>query len=100
MNFQKISEGRGVISDLKNSLGIFFALEIALLVMNFRENFEIFVANLVLVQPVCHEFLKKIATYFPKKGPGGGGVKAVRKFSENSSILAKRGFPKPQSFFP
>ena len=41
MNFRKISEGGGgVISDLKNFIGIFFALETVILVMNFRKNFE------------------------------------------------------------
>ena len=35
----------------------------------------------------------KIAIYFPEKG-AGRGAKAIWKFSENSSILAKRGFPK------
>ena len=33
--------GGGVISDPKNFVAIFFALETALLVMNFRKNFEI-----------------------------------------------------------
>ena len=30
---------------------------------------------------------------FSEKGAGGGGSKAVRKFSENSSVLAETGFP-------
>ena len=39
MNFRKISErGGGVISDPKNFVAIFFALERAFLVMNFRKN--------------------------------------------------------------
>ena len=37
MNFQKISEGGGGISDPKNFVAIFFALEKAILVINFRE---------------------------------------------------------------
>ena len=44
MNFWKISEGGGgrVVSDPKNFVAIFFALETALLVMNFRKNFPVF----------------------------------------------------------
>ena len=57
--------GWGVISDLKN-----------------------FIANLVLVQPVCG----KNHNIFSEKGAGGGS-KAVRKFSENSSVLVETGFP-------
>ena len=61
MNFRKISQGGGrggVISDLKKIIAILFALETAILVMNFRKkkNFEKggviydlknFIANLV-----------------------------------------------------
>ena len=42
MNFWKISKGGGgVVSDPKNIGAIFFALQTALLVINFRTNFEI-----------------------------------------------------------
>ena len=37
MNFHKISQGGGVISDLKKFIAICFALETAILVMNFRK---------------------------------------------------------------
>ena len=37
-NFRK--GGEGVISDLKNFIAIFFALETVILVMNFRKNFK------------------------------------------------------------
>ena len=98
--FGKVPKGGGgVISDPKNFVAIFFALETALLVMNFRKNFEIgggvisdpknFVANSVLVVMT----LEKIATFFPKRG-GGGGSKAVWNISKNSSILVQTGFPK------
>ena len=41
MNFRKISKRRGgVISDLKNFIAIFFALETVIFVMNFRKNFK------------------------------------------------------------
>ena len=58
--------GGWVISDLKN-----------------------FIANLVLVQPVCG---KNRNIFFRKRG--GGGSEAVRKFSGNSSVLVYTGFPK------
>ena len=48
-----------------------------------------FVANLVRFGLVS----KKIAIFFSEKGAGGGS-KAVRKFSGNSSIFEKTGFPK------
>ena len=57
--------GGGVISNLKN-----------------------FIANLLLVQPVCHEFLKKSQHIFRKRG--------VLKFSKKSSMLANTGFPKKE----
>ena len=69
MNFRKISEvgwGGGVIFDLKN-----------------------FIANLVRFGPVC----ENNCNIFSEKGAGGGGSKAVGKFSENSSVLASAGFP-------
>ena len=47
---------------------------------------KFFVANLVLVQPVCHEFLN---FRISEKGAGGNHS----KFSGNSSILEKTGFP-------
>ena len=85
MNFRKISGGKGggAISDLKKIIAICFALEMAILVMNFwrEKNFEkggvisdlkIFIANLVLVQPVCG----KNCNIFSGKGAGGGS-KAV-----------------------
>ena len=37
-----------------------------------RADLKNFIANLVLVQPVVHEFLKQIAIYFPEKGARGG----------------------------
>ena len=66
------------------------------MVINFRKNFEIggegggaisdpknFVANSVLVVMI----LEKIATFFPKKGGGGRGVKGrlelFQKFIDN-----------------
>ena len=60
-----MSKMGGVISDLKN-----------------------FVANLVRFGPVW----KKIATFFSEKGAGGGS-RAVRKFTGNSSLLGNIGFP-------
>ena len=39
-----------------------------------------------------NEFLEKVATCFPEKG-GGCWSKVVRKFSGNSSIFEKTGFP-------
>ena len=76
----------------------FFALETALLFMNFRKNFEIgggaiydpknFVANSVLVVMT----LEKIATFFPKKGWGGGlgGMAQVRPYDRCSPCPAVR----------
>ena len=65
---EKASKRGGVISDLKN-----------------------FIANLVLVQPVCG---KNRNIFFRKRGGGrGGGAGAVRKFSGNSSVLVCTGFP-------
>ena len=65
---EKASKRGGVISDLKN-----------------------FIANLVRFGPVWR---KKIATFFSEKGAGGGGAKAVWKFSGNSSVFVDTGFPK------
>ena len=42
---------------------------------------------------LCNRFAEKIAIYFPKKGRGGGGSKATRKFYGNSSIFETTGFP-------
>ena len=68
MNFRKKLRKGGVISNLKN-----------------------FIANLVLVQPVCG----KNRNIFSEKGAGGeGGSGAVRKFSGNSSVFVCTGFPK------
>ena len=39
-----------------------------------------------LVQPICHEFLEKLQYIFLKKERRVGGSKAIRKFSENSSM--------------
>ena len=61
--FSKKGAGGEVISDLKN-----------------------LIAKMVLVQPVCGTN----QNIFSKKGAGGGlwlASKAVRKFSENSSVL-------------
>ena len=95
-----------VISDPKNFVAIFFALEKAILVINFREklrkgggvisDLKNFVANLVLAQPVCG---KNRNIFFRKRG-GGGGSEAVRKFSGNSSIFEKTGFPKKYGGVP
>ena len=99
MNFRKISErGGGSFSIQKISLR-FFLLKNAKFGHDFPEkrqkgggvisDLKNFVANLVRFGPVW----KKIATFFSEKGAGGGGSKAVRKFSENSSISEKPGFP-------
>ena len=64
-NFRR--EG-GVVSDPKNFVAIFFALETALLVMNFRKNFKIggvisdpknFVANSVLVVMILEKIIER-----------------------------------------
>ena len=60
----------------------------AILVINFQKNFErgvIFylkscIANLELLQPVYHEFMKKMQYIFPRKGRGGS--EGVKGFSE------------------
>ena len=62
---EKRQKRGGVISDLKN-----------------------FVANLVRFGPVSK---KNCNIFFRKRG--GGGSEAVRKFSRNSSIFEKTGFP-------
>ena len=49
MNFWKTSKRGGVISDLKN-----------------------FIANLMLVQPVCHKYLKNRNFFSGKRAVGGG----------------------------
>ena len=94
--FGKVPKGGGgVISDPKNFVAIFFALETALLVMNFRKNFEIgggsFPIQKISLQIQCWSswILEKIATFFPKKGGGGWGVKGrlelFQKFIDNGS---------------
>ena len=87
-NFRKGGGGEGVISDPKNFIAIFFALEKAILVMNFRKklrkgggvisDLKNFIANLVLVQPVCG----KNRNIFSEKGAGGvrGRSEIFRKF--------------------
>ena len=77
----------------------FFAFETAFFVMNFQKNFKKgggvisdlknFIANLVPAQPVCGKNRNEI---FRKRG--GGGSKAVRKFSGNSFESGETGFPK------
>ena len=81
MNFWKISkgdwgDGGGRFWSKKFHCN-FFALETALLVMNFRKNFEIvggsFPIQKISLQIQCWSswILEKIATFFPKKGGGG-----------------------------
>ena len=65
MNIRKNFQKGGVISDLKN-----------------------LIANLVPAQPLCG---KNRNEFFRKRG--GGGSKAVWKFSGNSSVLVETGFP-------
>ena len=99
MNFRKISERGegGVISDPKNFIAIFFALEKAILVMNFRkklrkggghfqsEKFRCkFSAGATSLQKNCNIF-------FPKRG---GGQRPFGNFSKNSSIFETTGIPK------
>ena len=82
-NFRR---GGGVISDLKNFIAIFFALEKAILVMNFRKKLRKFSAGATGLR-------KKSQYFFSEKGAGGGRSGAVRKCSGNSSVLVYTGFP-------
>ena len=93
-NFRK---GGGVISDPKNFIAIFFALEKAILVMNFRKKLRKGGGHFRSEKFHCKfsagaTSLRKKSQYFSQKR-GGGGSKAVRKFSINSSISETTGFP-------
>ena len=102
MNFRKTSEGggRGVISDLKNFIAIFFALELAILVMNFRkkgggghfrsEKFHCkFSAGATGLR-------KKSQYIFQKWGGGEGGQRPFRNFPEIHPFLKRRASPRPR----
>ena len=73
-NFRR---GGGVISDPKKFVAKFLAFE----------------SPFWGVISVPKNFVAKNRYIFPKKGPGGGGQKAVWNFSENSSIMVGTGFP-------
>ena len=100
MNFRKISERGGGHFRSKKFRCVFFCFKNANFGHDFPEkrqkkggvisDLKNFVANLVRFGPVW----KKIATFFSEKGAGGGGARAVRKFSGNSSLLGNIGFPK------
>ena len=72
MNFRKSSEGGGGISDPKIYVADFCHYKGCTSVMNFGTNPQ-------------HDF--------PKMRGRAGGSKAVRNFSENSSVLVGGGFP-------
>jgi len=86
MNFQNISErggggGGGVISDLKNVVANYFALERAILVMNFRE--------------------EKLPNIFTKKGRGArGGQRLLNLFLKIHLFWRKLAFPSFTISFP
>ena len=79
MNFRKISErGGGAISDPKNFVAIFFALEKAILVMNFRKMLRKGGGDHFRSEKFHCKFSasatglrKKLQYFFPKKGRGG-----------------------------
>ena len=90
MNFRKISErGGGVISDPKNFIAIFFALEKAILVMNFRKKLQKgvisdlknFIANLVLVQPVCGKIFPEIHPFWYARASLSKNIRFNRNIS-------------------
>ena len=97
MNFRKISErGGGVIFDLKNFIAIFLHLKQLFLSWISRKTSKKGGGGHFRSEKFHCKFSagatglrKKLQWNFPKKGRGGGGAKAVRKFSGNSST----GFP-------
>ena len=98
MNFRKISERGGGHFRSKKIHCVFFCFLNANFGHDFPEkrqkrggvisDLKNFVANLVRFGPVW----KKNRNIFFEKGAGGGS-KAVRKFSGNSSVLVYIGFP-------
>ena len=94
MNFRKISEREGgVISDPKNFIAIFFALESVILVMNFRKKKLRKEGGHFRSEKFHFKFSagatglrKKIAIYFPKRGGGGGGGGGQRPFENFPEI--------------
>ena len=67
-----------IISDPKNSVAKFLALETPIWGGHFRSK----------------KFRRKKSQHFSQKRGGGGGSKAVWNFSKNSSIMVGTGFPK------
>ena len=107
MNFRKISErGGGGHFRSKKFHCVFFCFKNANFGHDFPEkrqkggvgvisDLKHFVANLVRFGPV---WKKNWNIFFRKRG-GGGGAKAVRKFSGNSSVLVYIGFPNRDEHF-
>ena len=85
MNFQRNSEGREMVSDLKKIIADFLTYRAHIRPKSRMQK------NASIVT-----FSQKNATYFPEVGAGGS--KAIRGFSENSSILAGRGLPKGSNY--
>ena len=89
--------GDGAISDLKNFIAIFFALETAILVMNFRKKIEKGGGHFRSEKFHCkfsagETGLRRKSQYFyPKKGRGrGGGQRPFRNFPEIHPFWQRR----------
>ena len=87
MNFRKISERGGVISDPKKFIAIFFALEKAILVMNFRKKLRKGGGHFRSEKFHCKfsagaTSLRKKSQYFFRKRGGGGGQRPFGNFSK------------------
>ena len=74
---EKFQKGGGVISNPKNFVAKFLALETPIWGGHFRSK----------------KFRRKKSQHFSQKRGGGGGSKAVWNFSKKSSIMVQTGFP-------